>query len=81
MWDWVGAAYGGAQVFPFLRITLSGVAKSVKVLLDNLRFPWAQPVGGPFDHLVRLNVSTDGTFTEVGASTTHVPVSTFESTN
>jgi hypothetical protein len=58
-------AGGGAEVFPFLRITLSGLAKSTKVLLDNLRFPWAKPAGGAFDHIVRLNVSTNGRFTEV----------------
>jgi hypothetical protein len=55
-------------VFPFLRITLSGLAKSAKELLDNLRFPFAKPVGGAFDHIVRLNVSTEGRYTEVGAS-------------
>ena len=44
------------QVFPFMRITLSGLAKSFKVWLDNLRFPFAKRDGDQFKRIVRLSV-------------------------
>ena len=46
-----------AKVFPFLRITMTGMAKGLKTYLDNCRFPSARPKSKLFDHRVKLRVS------------------------